>query len=72
MNLTTALVASLYTKVNKRRVLRNLERYEGSLLLLPQKNLSACPDTYKVAHILSISLDGISLGKHSQILQEIF
>lgn len=54
MNLVIALVAILYQKVDKRKVLRNIEIYQGSLILLIQKNGSVSPNNYEATQILSI------------------
>ena len=72
MNLVIALVAILYQKVDKRKVLRNIEIYHGSLILLIQKNGSVSPNNYEAAQILSIFLNSFYLTKHLQILQELF
>ena len=47
MNLVIVLVATLYQKVNKRRLLRNIEKCQGSLILLIQKNGSVSPSDYE-------------------------
>ena len=47
MNLVIVLVAILYQKVNKRRLLRNIEKCQGSLILLIQKNGSVSANHYE-------------------------
>lgn len=47
MNLVIVLVAILYQKVSKRRALRNIEKCQGSLILLIQKNGSVSPNDYE-------------------------
>ena len=47
MNLVIVLVPILYQKVNKRRLLRNIGKCQGSFILSIHKNGSVSPNDYE-------------------------